>query len=112
MRRHPAGFGLALALHGAAAVAGLVAPRVLGSIVQAVQNGTTDRSRRPARRPDRRRALVVQTVLTRYARFASVTLGERVLADLREDFVEKALDLPVGVVESAGQRRPAEPHLA
>ncbi|MGH3354260.1 MAG: ABC transporter ATP-binding protein, partial [Nocardioidaceae bacterium] len=30
------------------------------------------------------------------------TLGERVLAELREDFVEQALALPVGVVERAG----------
>jgi ABC-type multidrug transport system fused ATPase/permease subunit len=101
VRRHPAGFSVALALHGAAAVAGLVAPRVLGSIVQAVQNGTTT-GHVDLLAGLIAGALVVQTVLTRYARFASVTLGERVLADLREDFVEEALDLPVGVVESAG----------
>ena len=46
--------------------------------------------------------LVVQTVLTRYARLTSQVLGEQVLAELREDFVGNALALPVGVVESAG----------
>ena len=46
--------------------------------------------------------LVVQTVLTRYARYVSQVLGEQVLAELREDFVGNALALPVGVVESAG----------
>ena len=29
-------------------------------------------------------------------------LGEEVLAELREDFVDDALALPVGIVESAG----------
>ena len=46
--------------------------------------------------------MLVQTVLTRYARYVSQVLGEQVLAELREDFVGNALALPVGVVESAG----------
>ena len=46
--------------------------------------------------------LLLQTVLTRYARLTSQVLGEQVLAELREDFVGNALALPVGVVESAG----------
>ena len=46
--------------------------------------------------------LVLQTVLTRYARYVSQVLGEQVLAELREDFVGNTLALPVGVVESAG----------
>jgi len=41
-------------------------------------------------------------VLTRYARYVSFVLGERVLAELREDFVQNSLALPIGVVESAG----------
>ena len=45
---------------------------------------------------------MLQTVLTRYARYVSQVLGEQVLAELREDFVGNALALPVGVVESAG----------
>jgi ABC-type multidrug transport system fused ATPase/permease subunit len=101
VKKHPRGIGLALCLHGTAALAGLVAPRVLGSIVEAVQKGTT------THRIDTLAlviagALVAQTVLTRYARFVSFNLGEQILADLREDFVENSLALPVGVVESAG----------
>ncbi len=46
--------------------------------------------------------LLVQTVLTRQARFRFASFGEQVLADLREDFVDNTLALPVGVVESAG----------
>ena len=53
--------------------------------------------------------MVLQTVLTRYARLVSQVLGEQLLAELREDFVGNALALPVGAVESAGLRRPAHP---
>ena len=38
-------------------------------------------------------------MLTRFARYVSQVLGEKVLAELREDFVGNALALPVGVVE-------------
>ncbi|MEJ7795825.1 MAG: ABC transporter ATP-binding protein [Nocardioides sp.] len=100
-RRHPRMLWGALALHVGAAVAALAAPRLLGDLVQSVEGGTT------AAVVDRivlllALFLVVQTVLTRYARFLSQALGERVLAELREDFVGNALALPVGVVESAG----------
>jgi len=100
-RRHPRMLWGALALHVGAAVAALAAPRLLGDLVQSVEGGTTTAV------VDRivlllALFLVVQTVLTRYARFLSQALGERVLAELREDFVGNALALPVGVVESAG----------
>ncbi len=92
---------IALALHGAAASAGLVAPRLLGEVVESVQYGTT------VGHVDTLAllialAVVAQTVLTRFARYRSSVLGEEVLAELREDFVESALALPLGVVESAG----------
>src|SRR3954452_8816203 len=100
-RRHPRLLWTALALHVCAALAGLAAPRLLGGLVQAVDEGTT------VGHVDRvvialAVFLVVQTVLTRYARLTSQVLGEQVLAELREDFVENTLALPVGVVESAG----------
>ena len=100
-RRHPRLLWSALLLHVAAALAALAAPRLLGDLVQAVDEGTT------VGHVDRVVAalaafLLAQTVLTRYARLTSQVLGEQVLAELREDFVENALALPVGVVESAG----------
>ncbi|CAI9415378.1 ABC transporter ATP-binding protein [Nocardioides sp. T2.26MG-1] len=100
-RRHPRMLWSAVALHVLAALAGLAAPRLLGDLVQAVEGGTT------TGHVDRVVAalagfLVVQTVLTRYARYLSQVLGEQVLAELREDFVGNTLALPVGVVESAG----------
>jgi len=101
VRRHPRLVWGALALHVLAALAGLAAPRLLGGLVESVENGTTT---------DHVDTiigllalfLVVQTVVTRYARYVSQVLGEQVLAELREDFVGNALALPVGVVESAG----------
>jgi ABC-type multidrug transport system fused ATPase/permease subunit len=100
-RRNPRLLYTALSLHVFAALAGLAAPRLIGDLVEAVETGTTTSY------VDKVIAilagfLVLQTVLTRYARLASQVLGEKVLAELREDFVGNALALPVGVVESAG----------
>ncbi len=100
-RDHPRLLGGALALHVLAALAALAAPRLLGNLVEAVEQGTT------TDHVDRiimllAGFLLVQTLLTRYARLLSQVLGEQVLAELREDFVGNALSLPVGVVESAG----------
>ncbi|MFT4009571.1 MAG: ABC transporter ATP-binding protein [Nocardioidaceae bacterium] len=100
-REHPVPVWGGLALHGLAAGAGLVAPRVLGNLVEAVQDGTTFGA------VNRMAviiavALVVQTVFTRFAQYVSLVLGEQVLAELREDFVDDALTLPIGTVEAAG----------
>ena len=100
-RRHPRTLAVALTLHVLAALTGLAAPALLGGLVQAVDQGTT------SGHVDRIVAalavfLILQTAFTRYARYVSQSLGEEVLADLREDFVENTLALPVGVVESAG----------
>jgi ABC-type multidrug transport system fused ATPase/permease subunit len=101
LRRHPGSIALAVVLNVAAALAALAAPRLLGDLVQAVQEGT---SLGHANRVVVLLAafLVAQTVLTRYARYVSFVLGEKILAEVREDFVEHTLALPVGVVESAG----------
>ncbi len=100
-RRHPRQLAAALSLHVLAAIAGLAAPRLIGDLVQGVSTGTTDST------VDRTIIviavfLLAQTVLTRYARYLSGAFGERVLAELREDFVAQALRLPIGVVERAG----------
>jgi ABC-type multidrug transport system fused ATPase/permease subunit len=101
VRRHPRLLGSALGLHGLAALAALAAPRLLGELVESVERGTTVAA------VDRivlylAGFVVLQSVLTRYARLVSQVLGEQLLAELREDFVGNALALPVGVVESAG----------
>ncbi|KQZ75294.1 ABC transporter ATP-binding protein [Nocardioides sp. Root151] len=100
-RNHPRMLWLAVGLHALAALAALAAPRLLGQLVEAVEKGTS------ISHVDHVAMLlagflVVQTILTRQARYVSQSLGEEVLAELREDFVENTLALPVGVVESAG----------
>ena len=100
-RRHPRQLSRALVLHCLAAVAGLAGPRLLGGLVQGVQQGTT------TTHVDEVALLLAafvlaQTVFTRYARRASSVLGERVLADLREEFMGQVVALPLGTVERAG----------
>jgi ABC-type multidrug transport system fused ATPase/permease subunit len=99
--QYPRYLTLAVGLHILAAIAGLAGPWLLGNLVQSVQDGTS------TSHVDTVVAvigffLVAQTVLTRYARYVSFVIGERVLADLREDFVKQSLALPIGVVERAG----------
>jgi ABC-type multidrug transport system fused ATPase/permease subunit len=92
---------LALSLHVLAALAALAGPRLLGDLVGAVQQGTT-LAHVDTVIVTLAGFLLAQTVLTRYARMVSFVLGEKMLAELRQDFVENTLALPVGVVESAG----------
>ena len=101
IRRHPRLLWGAVAVHLTAALTALAAPRLLGDLVEAVDEGTT------TAHVDRlvmllAGFLLAQSVLTRYAQYASQVFGERILAELREDFVDAVLDLPIGMVESAG----------
>ena len=100
-RRHRGRLALTVGLHAAAALAGLAGPALLGLLVDEVTGGTT------TGRVDRialavLAALVAQVVLVRVARLASYVLGERVLAELREEFLDGVLALPLGTVEQAG----------
>ena len=100
-RRHPRTLLVALLLHGLAAVSGLAAPRLIGDLVEDVQHGTT------AAKVNLvivviAGFIVAQSLLTRWARYKSFALGEQVLAELREEFVDNALALPIGTVERAG----------
>ncbi|MFC9081621.1 ABC transporter ATP-binding protein [Streptomyces sp. NPDC057062] len=94
-------FGAALALNAAAAGAGLVGPWLVGRIVDEVKAGhgvgAVDRM-----------ALAIllcslaQLLLARWARYVGHRFGERTLARVREEFVDRALALPASVVERAG----------
>jgi len=101
MRRHPREWSVALTLHGVAAVAGLAMPWLIGQLVQAIQDGTTTTT------VDKVALAIVgfvlvQSVLVRFAKLASAKLGERMLAELREDFVDRTLAIPLSTVERAG----------
>ena len=100
-RRHPRALGAAVGLHVLAAVAGLVGPRLLGDLVEAIRHGEG------VGVVDRLAAaiagfVVLQAVLVRFAYLASARLGEQVLARLREEFIDRVLALPLSTVERAG----------
>lgn len=92
---------IVLALHCAAAVAGLAAPWLLGRIVDRVTAGT-----QPSTVDNLALAIaacvLVQGILTRYAQYTGYRFGERAIARLREQFVTRTLALPVSVVERVG----------
>src|SRR5205814_4429159 len=100
-RRHRRALALVVALHGAAAAAGLAGPALLGRLVQAVDEGTTSAY------VDKTvlvlaAFLLAQTVLTWFARRTSFVLSEQMFAELREDFMRRVLALPLSTVERAG----------
>jgi ABC-type multidrug transport system fused ATPase/permease subunit len=97
--RYPRALAGALVLHALAAVAGLVAPWLLGDLVEGVRSGHAEVNAVALAIAG---FVVVQGVLIRYAYYASTRLGERVLAELREEFVQGVLELPLSVVERAG----------
>jgi ABC-type multidrug transport system fused ATPase/permease subunit len=88
-------------LHALAAAAGLVAPALLGRLVQAVSDGTTE-SYVDTLIVILACALVLQTILTWFARRASFVVSELIFAELREDFMRRVLALPLSTVERAG----------
>ncbi|TDD10314.1 ABC transporter ATP-binding protein [Nonomuraea diastatica] len=97
---YPRELTLALLLHGLAAVAGLAVPWQLGRLVQDVQYGAEVDVVVVAAAIGA--FLLLQGVLVRYAVLASARLGEKVLAELREEFVDRVLGLPLSTVERAG----------
>ncbi|GGQ42776.1 ABC-type multidrug transport system fused ATPase/permease subunit [Actinomadura coerulea] len=97
--RHPRDLAVVLSLHALAAVTGLVTPRLLGSLVEGVRDGRADIDTTGLAIAG---FVVVQGVLIRYAYLASAKLGERVLAELREEFVDRVMSLPLSTVERAG----------
>ncbi|MGW3950934.1 ABC transporter ATP-binding protein [Streptomyces sp. NPDC004752] len=94
-------FAAALLLNALAAAAGLAGPWLVGRIVDEVRAGAgvgvVDRL-----------ALgilvcaLAQLLLARWARYVGYRFGERTLARVREEFVDRALALPASAVERAG----------
>jgi ATP-binding cassette subfamily C protein len=94
-------FGVVLALNALAAAAGLAGPWLLGSIIDDVRGGGGVRA------VDRLALWILlcslaQLLLARWARYVGHRFGERTLARVREEFVDRTLALPASVVERAG----------
>lgn len=100
-RRHRLRFAEVVVLHSVATLAGLVGPWVLGSLVQSLSAGTVE-GRITAAVGWYLAALLVQSVFLGVARQRGGTLGELILADLREDFLVRSVALPTGLLERAG----------
>ncbi|MEV6031210.1 ABC transporter ATP-binding protein [Nonomuraea sp. NPDC052116] len=98
--RYPRQLTIALTLHGLAAVAGLAVPWQLGGLVEDVQYGVEVNVAVVAAAIGG--FLLLQGALMRFAVLASAKLGEKVLAELREEFVDRVLGLPLSTVERAG----------
>ncbi|GAA3771935.1 ABC transporter ATP-binding protein [Streptomyces phyllanthi] len=101
IRRHRRAFALLIAVNTVAVVASMAGPWLLGGLVERVSEG--------ARELHLERtaalfvvALLVQAVFVRQVRLRGAMLGERMLADLREDFLVRSVGLPPGVLERAG----------
>ncbi|MCW2913892.1 MAG: ABC-type multidrug transport system, ATPase and permease component [Actinomycetia bacterium] len=97
--RHPRALGGALMLHALAALAGLATPWLLGGLVEGVRTGRVNVNGVALAIAG---FVIAQGVLIRFAYYASTRLGEKVLAELREEFVDRVLDLPLSTVERAG----------
>ncbi|MER6570509.1 ABC transporter ATP-binding protein [Streptomyces sp. NPDC001093] len=94
-------FVAALLLNALAAGAGLVGPWLVGRIVDEVRGG------QGAGAVDRLAPWILvcalaQLLLARWARYVGYRFGERTLARVREQYVERVLALPASVVERAG----------
>ncbi|MFI8929271.1 ABC transporter ATP-binding protein [Streptomyces sp. NPDC053474] len=101
LRRHRRAFVLLVVVNTLAVTASMVGPYLLGGLVEDVSDG--------AREVHLERvvglfalALVVQAAFVHQVRLRGAMLGERMLADLREDFLVRSVGLPPGVLERAG----------
>ncbi|UZN02167.1 ABC transporter ATP-binding protein [Cellulomonas sp. S1-8] len=101
LRRHRRPLSRLAVLHTLAAVAGLAGPLLLGRLVDAVTRGT-DAAFVNTLVAVGAVAVLTQTGLIRYAQRASMLFGEKVFAELREEFLETVTSLPLSVVERAG----------
>ncbi|MGW0333452.1 ABC transporter ATP-binding protein [Streptomyces sp. NPDC003011] len=100
-RRHRRAFLLLITVNTVAVIASMAGPWLLGGLVERVSD-------------DARAlhleltaglfllALAVQALFVREVRLRGAILGERMLADLREDFLVRSVGLPPGVLERAG----------
>ncbi|KLO28440.1 hypothetical protein ABH37_06145 [Mycobacterium haemophilum] len=93
--------GWSLLLFALSAATGLALPPLLGVLVSAAESGTIQ-NRITIVVSLCALLLLIQTALTNRAVRAARTLGEQVLAELRDEFVKRVLALPMTTVEQAG----------
>ncbi|MCY7342000.1 MAG: hypothetical protein LH603_09175, partial [Pseudonocardia sp.] len=99
MRRDRPALVLVVVLTCATAVASLAGPWLLGLIVTRVQNGTADVGTVNLLAVGVLVCGVARLLLTRYTQLTTHRFGERALAGLREEVVDRALALPARIVK-------------
>ncbi|MDT0439220.1 MULTISPECIES: ABC transporter ATP-binding protein [Streptomyces] len=100
-RRHRRALLVLMAVNTVSVVASMVGPWLLGDLVERVSDQTRDLHLELSAALFVG-ALIVQAVFVREVRLRGAMLGERMLADLREDFLVRSVGLPPGVLERAG----------
>ncbi|MFF5147111.1 ABC transporter ATP-binding protein [Streptomyces sp. NPDC013157] len=100
-RRHRRAFSLLVLVNTVAVIASMVGPYLLGGLIERVSDGARE-LRLGLTIGLFVLALAVQAVFVREVRLRGAVLGERMLADLREDFLVRSVGLPPGVLERAG----------
>ncbi|WP_052852733.1 ABC transporter ATP-binding protein [Streptomyces avicenniae] len=101
LHRHRRAFAELVVVNSVAVIASMVGPYLLGRVVQDLSDGV--RELHLGRTVTLFAvSLAVQAFFVRLVRLRGAVLGERMLADLREDFLVRAVGLPPGVLERAG----------
>ncbi|MGY5137780.1 ABC transporter ATP-binding protein [Streptomyces nigrescens] len=101
IRRHRSAFTVLIAANTAAVIASMAGPYLLGGVVEQLSAGDRDLQLERTVAVFAV-ALAAQTLFVRMVRLRGAMLGERMLADLREDFLVRSVALPPGVLERAG----------
>ncbi|WP_143569358.1 ABC transporter transmembrane domain-containing protein, partial [Streptomyces acidiscabies] len=101
VRRHRRAFLVLVVVNIVATVASMVGPWLLGDLVERVSAGERE-LRLGLTVTLFTLSLGVQAVFVHQMRLRGAMLGERMLADLREDFLVRSVRLPPGVLERAG----------
>ncbi|MFG3159001.1 ABC transporter ATP-binding protein [Streptomyces sp. NPDC048232] len=101
LRRHRRAFLLLVTVNTVAVIASMAGPYLLGGLVERVSDGARE-LHLGLTATFFVLALAVQALFVREVRLRGAMLGERMLADLREDFLVRSVGLPPGVLERAG----------
>ncbi|UIK88801.1 ABC transporter ATP-binding protein [Arthrobacter polaris] len=101
MSMHKGPLAAVVGLYVLAAIAGLAGPFLVGRLVDAISVGTTANFVTLVA-VSLAGFVIVQTVLSRWAQRKGMVLGEKVFAQLREEFMEQVTSLPLSTVEKAG----------
>lgn len=101
VKRHRRAFALLIAVNTCAVIASMAGPYLLGDLVESVSDSARD-LHLGRTIGFFAVALLVQAFFVHQVRLRGAMLGERMLADLREDFLVRSVGLPPGVLERAG----------